>query len=164
MKVRVMKDGRGVSDFKSEKEALQWFADNEGVDLGFEPVEHIICAAVHYDNGLRYRFHEKFGIDTGFVIAGWRHPCVASVLPLNPYFLKRAFEDGDKEAVQKYEELNVKYGWQEGSLTRCRTVQGFLTSTGRFVDRKEAYRIAMEAGQIGEGAGYGGELFSEDLY
>lgn len=164
MKVSVLKDGRCVSDFKSEREALQWFADNEGVELGFEPVEHVICAAVHYDNGLKYRFHDKFGVDTGFVIAGWRHPYVASVLPFNPYFLKRVFDGNNEEEIQKYEELNVKYGWQEGSLTRCDIVQGFLTSAGRFVDRKEAYRIAVEAGQIGEGAGYGGELFSEDLY
>lgn len=164
MKVNVLKDGHSISDFKSEKEALQWFAENSGVEIGFEPVEHIICAAVHYDNGLKYQFHEKFGIDTGFVIAGWRHPYVASVLPLNPHFLKRVFDENDEEVIQKYEELNVKYGWQEGCLTRCKTVQGFLTSTGRFVDRKEAYRIALSAGQIDENGGYNKELFSEDLY
>ena len=164
MKVSVLKDGHSISDFKSEKEALQWFAENSGVEIGFEPVEHIICAAVHYDNGLEYRFHEKFGIETGFVIAGWRHPYVASVLPLNPYFLKRVFDENNKEEIQKYEELNVKYGWQEGGLTRCKAVQGFLTSEGRFVDRKEAYRIALAAGQIDDSGGYDKELFSEDLY
>lgn len=41
--------------------------------------------------------------------------------------------------------------------------QGFLTSHGRFVSRKEAEKIARECGQI-EGNIIGGELTSEDLY
>lgn len=164
MKVNIVKDGHSISDFKSEKEALQWFADNEGLEIAFEPVEYILCAAVHYDNGLKYKFHDKFGIETGFVIAGWRHPYVASILPTNPYYIKNLFDKEDKEGIQKYEELNVKYGWQEESLTRCETVQGFLTNTGRFVNRKEAFEIALNAGQITEDCGYCGELFSEDLY
>ena len=164
MKVNIVKDGHSISDFKSEKEALQWFADNEGFEIAFEPVEYILCAAVHYDNGLKYKSHDKFGIETGFVIAGWRHPYVASVLPTNPYYIKNLFDKEDKERIQKYEELNVKYGWQEESLTRCDTVQGFLTNTGRFVNRKEAFEIALNAGQITEDCGYCGELFSEDLY
>ena len=65
--------------------------------------------------------------------------------------------------IQKYEELKVKYGWQEDSLTRCNTVQGFITNKGRFVDRKEAFQIALAAGQIGEDAGVNKELFSEVL-
>lgn len=164
MRINILKDGHSISDFKSEKDALQWFAENEGVEIGYEPVEHIICAAVHYDNGLKYKFHEKFGIDTGFVIAGWRHPYICSILPFNPHFLKKMFDEDDKEAMQKYEDLNVKYGWQEDDLTRCETTQGFLTSTGRFVNRKEAYMIALEAGQIDGDGGYDKELFSEDLY
>lgn len=164
MKVSILKDGHSISDFKSEKEALQWFADNEGFEIAFEPVEYILCAAVHYDNGLKYKLHDKFGIETGFVIAGWRHPYVASILPTNPYYIKNLFDKEDKEGIQKYEELNVKYGWQEESLTRCETVQGFLTNTGRFVNRKEAFEIALNAGQITEDCGYCGELFSEDLY
>lgn len=52
--------------------------------------------------------------------------------------------------------------------------QGFYTSKGRFVDRYEASRIALKAGQIDEskaiiGYTYDGDimyqqLFSEDLY
>lgn len=42
--------------------------------------------------------------------------------------------------------------------------QGFLTSTGRFVGRREAYRIALEAGQIDPTKTYQPDiLFSEDL-
>jgi len=44
-----------------------------------------------------------------------------------------------------------------------RGVQGFITSTGRFVDREEAGRIAVEAGQVKASALRGGHLFSEDL-
>jgi hypothetical protein len=39
--------------------------------------------------------------------------------------------------------------------------QGFLTSGGRFVDRRLAHRLAFKAGQI---ATMEGELFSEDLW
>ena len=38
--------------------------------------------------------------------------------------------------------------------------QGFYTSCGRFVDRGEAMRIAVEAGQVSGK----GKLYSEDLY
>lgn len=40
--------------------------------------------------------------------------------------------------------------------------QGFLTSTGRFVDREEAWTIAVAAGQVEKGAAR--DLWSEDLY
>lgn len=39
--------------------------------------------------------------------------------------------------------------------------QGFMTSNGRFVDRKEAGKIAFECGQINAESQY---LFSEDIY
>ena len=40
--------------------------------------------------------------------------------------------------------------------------QGFITDTGRFVDRKEAMRIAVLAGQVE--AGDVPDLYSEDLW
>jgi hypothetical protein len=40
-------------------------------------------------------------------------------------------------------------------------VQGFLTSKNRFLDRQEAAKIAVGAGQCKESITY---LFSEDLY
>ena len=43
--------------------------------------------------------------------------------------------------------------------------QGFVTMTGRFVNRREAYGIALKAGQIPfESYDPKRELFSEDLY
>lgn len=43
-------------------------------------------------------------------------------------------------------------------------VQGFLTSEGRFVCRKEARVVAEQAGQIQEGACKSEWLYSEDLW
>ena len=44
--------------------------------------------------------------------------------------------------------------------------QGFLTSTGRFVDREEAYRIAVAARQplVDHPSRIDGTLYSEDLW
>lgn len=42
--------------------------------------------------------------------------------------------------------------------------QGFLTSTGRFVDRREALQIATDAGQMLAPPSPTGELFSEDVW
>lgn len=39
--------------------------------------------------------------------------------------------------------------------------QGFVTECGKFVDRKEAAKIAFESGQMSENVGC---LMSEDLY
>ena len=128
-------------------------------------LEKILCAAIHYDNGLKYKFQTStYGVETGFVLCGYRHPFILDVLPTNPYWLKGVFAEGNAEEIQKYEELKYKYGWQEDSLTRCKTVQGFITTTGRFVNRKEAWEIARAAGQIDDNGGYNRELFSEDLY
>jgi len=46
--------------------------------------------------------------------------------------------------------------------------QGFITNRGRFVDRQEAWQIAVREGQILHRAGgddaEGGTLYSENLY
>jgi hypothetical protein len=42
--------------------------------------------------------------------------------------------------------------------------QGFITSSGRFVNRREAAKIALESGQIRKLRFHEDELFSEDLY
>lgn len=44
-------------------------------------------------------------------------------------------------------EQNRKRPETRVSLTRNQTTQGFLTNTGRFVDREEAGEIAYDAGQ-----------------
>lgn len=44
------------------------------------------------------------------------------------------------------------------------TTQGFTTSTGRFVNRREAMKIAEDAGQLLGEPHVVGELFSEDIF
>ena len=55
--------------------------------------------------------------------------------------------------------------WQSEKVSRNIYHQGFLTSTGRFVDRKEALIIADTSNQILDIKEIrGNRLYSEDLY
>lgn len=82
--------------------------------------EYILCAAIHYDDG-NVHVHQPKNIKIGFVVAGRRHHnCFATVALLR---------DGKPyRGVPK--------------------IQGFITNTDRFVDRKEAFIIARDAGQL----------------
>lgn len=80
------------------------------------------------------------------VLAGVRHACGAM--------------RGVQEALDaRHCDLDEDYGEE---------VQGFLTSKHRFVDRHEAWKIALEQNQIVRRCGgdtrNGGELYSENLY
>ena len=107
--------------------------------------EYIICAANYYDDGKERIFKPK-NITTGFVICGRRHHnCISMFAEMVGFpYSKEAQELHNKE------------------------IQGFLTNTDRFVNRKEAYRIAHDADQIiGPNKGYSENsigLTSEDLY
>lgn len=61
------------------------------------------------------------------------------------------------EIGYRHHDILQRFGKEELEADK----QGFYTSRGRFVDRKEAYRIAVEAGQV---RGKEKMLFSEDLY
>ncbi len=51
------------------------------------------------------------------------------------------------------------------TILRKEFIPGFVTDTGEFVDRQEAYKIAVSCGQIKDTASDGARvLFSEDLY
>lgn len=55
--------------------------------------------------------------------------------------------------------------WQSKLISRDPDHQGFLTSSGRFVDRKEGLKIALENNQIlNVNDIRGNNLYSEDLY
>lgn len=109
--------------------------------------EYIACAAIHYNNGIKYPFMEVYGIESGFVLCGFRHPYIMSVLPTNVHYE----QDEDKK-----QSLNVQW---DKSTNICEVVQGFMTSYGRFVDRKEAKNIAIACGQCKEE-----EIYSSDLF
>lgn len=103
-------------------------------------MEKIICSAIwvkNYDCSNK-KFQEQINplnITHGIVIYGPRHlQCVRII----------------------HEVLKI-------DITRDNSQQGFLTTKFRFVDRKEAAKIAIEAGQVDEQIAMTG-LFSEDLY
>ena len=125
--------------------------------------EKILCAAIHYDNGIKYIRQNQYGVETGFVLCGYRHPHIIDVLSTNPHYVKNKFEENDEEFIRKYNDIKYKWGKQE-DLEQTEIIQGFLTSKGRFVDRKEAFKIALNAGQINNDDRINKELFSEDIY
>lgn len=101
--------------------------------------ETIVCAAVWYPQSKRSYDYEKIGTPRlvdgkeGLLIAGKRH----------------------HDCIHIAELMGVEKKDREGG------VEGFLTSTRRFVDRKEAASIAYNASQIDTEYNY---LFSEHLY
>nr|DAG99784.1 MAG TPA: hypothetical protein [Crassvirales sp.] len=59
----------------------------------------------------------------------------------------------------RHHDILIRFKWEVSDDAKD---QGFLTSHGRFVNREEGYKIALEAGQITEK--YDKTLYSEDLY
>lgn len=107
--------------------------------------EYILCAANHYDDGKEH-MHSPKNIDSGFVTCGRRHHnCIQTFAQIM----------GFPYSVRAQEIMSTE-------------IQGFLTNTNRFVDRKEAYKIAFESDQIiGPNKGHRENnigLTSEDLY
>lgn len=98
----------------------------------------LICSAIWFKDGIK-RELMTMNIDSGIVVCGWRHGnCITilnAIFPNREYILKNK---DDKT-----------------------TIQGFLTSDNRFVDRVEGGKIAFKAGQTFKLIDY---LFSEDLY
>lgn len=115
-------------------------------------LEYIAAAAVWYDNGINYPFMKVYGIETGFVLAGLRHPFIASILPTNVYYE----QDPEQAGV-------IQAEWGK-DLPLHKTTQGFMTSHGRFVDRREAKKLAIAAGQVKASEVLGPDLYSEDVF
>ena len=116
--------------------------------------EYISCSAIHYDNGKHYPWQEVYGIKSGFVLCGFRHPVIMGVLPENPYMC-----DEEPERNPTVCEWNSAVGVSDCSI---KTTQGFMTSLSRFVNRKEAAKIAYNCGQIEDKEKL--SLFSEDIF
>lgn len=109
--------------------------------------ERILCAAIHYDDGTK-RPHLPRNILTGVVVCGWRHGnCISTFAALlYPNWLKDL----------RYDEKRIHF--------LNNHIQGFMTSNGRFVDRKEAMEIALKCGQLPNINDLTDKLYSEDLY
>ena len=107
--------------------------------------EFILASACWYDDGQEH-VHQPTNIKIGYITAGQRHHnCIGTFAQI------------------------AKFPYDAKALKIMRTeVQGFLTNKNRFVDRKEAYKIAFDADQIigpnkGDPENSIG-LTSEDLY
>ncbi len=92
--------------------------------------EFIICAAI-WLNDSKIHQEQPSNIKEGFVIAGRRHSdCYATLEitmgPLSAYF----------EAIKRLKPDSFK------------DHEGFITSKNRYVDREEAYTIALENNQL----------------
>lgn len=97
--------------------------------------EHILCSAIWYNDGIA-RAHQPVNIESGIVACGLRHcNCFQILVTIFP---------------------------DRSYLKTC--VQGFLTSKGRFVDRREAWMIALASGQVDPEPWEGSQLFSENLW
>jgi hypothetical protein len=95
--------------------------------------EYILCSAIYY-NTQRKEVFQPDNVEDGIVVCGYRHCSCIEI----------------KNQMKNF----IYYG---------SPIQGFLTSENRFVDRKEALKIAKKSGQVGKtlNAKY---LLSEDLY
>jgi len=98
--------------------------------------EYIICAAIWFKDG-KMHVHQPKNISSGLVITGRRHHnCYATMGSLNADPLYKS----------------------------CEYTQGFLTNYDKFVDRKEAFKIAVLAGQCEGSLDSNSSLISEDIY
>lgn len=104
-----------------------------------DKAEYILCAAIWYKE-LETPPYNPINVESGMVICGHRHShCISIMLTLGKLRTVTSAVDG----VGEY-------------------VQGFLTSKNRFVDRREAKKIAIIEKQIS--SDHKGILFSENIY
>jgi len=110
-----------------------------------DDIEYIVCSAIWFkhktDEGVVFG-HQPKNIDGGFVVCGLRHNnCFGVVKSLFPDIV---------EFKEKYKQV----------------AQGFVTSGNRFVDREEAFGLAIKSEQFREREDRpkSKQLFSEDLW
>lgn len=107
--------------------------------------KRILCVALYLDDGKPHT-NQPANITSGFIIAGRRHD-------------------------DCYETLSIICRVSGGSAMKFDILaakRGFLSSDGFFYDRKEAFLIALEAGQVStayqNGADEDSSLVSDQLY
>jgi len=112
--------------------------------------EYITCAAIYYPeidlSDVRSSISYPSNIQQGIVVTGHRHSnCINTMLVLRG--IRSVERSNDPNEI----------------VTGC-SIQGFMTSNNRFVNRKEAAIIALAAKQIDVLNYSKTELYSEDLY
>lgn len=112
-------------------------------------MEKILCAAIHFDDGNKYE-HQPKNIESGFVVSGRRHSNCYATLSAIGKVLKL-----EERALYAFERVG-------------RDEQGFITNLNRYVNRKEAMKIAKAANQLINPTLHDDNedaiLVSEDLY
>lgn len=129
----------GFEQAENKSEAIKKAEENiKKYCNGASDDEIVLCSATHYDDGEVHPHQYAYGVVTGFVVCGYRHHNI----------------------VNSIAHLIGK--------NKYNTTQGFLTSNGRFVNRKEAMLIARKHNQIIESrlsaTAHANILFSEDIY
>jgi hypothetical protein len=91
----------------------------------------------------------------------------SAIKRIKPRETKCNYHNNDIHLVElgyRHHDILIRF---KGEVSTNLFDQGFYTSLGRFVDRKEAYKIAYDAGQLKNpeySEDYEYRLFSEDLY
>ena len=106
-------------------------------------VEYILCAA--------YKFKE-----------GYRTPKMEEIKAKDGTMIEEIYREPYREIFRmalgwRHADIIYKYG----DCIDQDDLGGFMTSKGRYVDRKEAAEIAYNAGQTDEKKSF---LYSEDIY
>lgn len=101
-------------------------------------METILCAAIWYKN-FDKPVHSPININEGVVLCGYRHGHI----------------------IGQMKSITGLRTTLKGENSVGETVQGFLTSKNRFIDRKEAHSLFKENGGVPE---FNDLLYSEDLY
>ena len=131
---------------------MGYIKEPKGIDLVVVPqtkpnkeADKLVSDFIKKDK-LRKKKNQVYKKQPGFVVCGRRHHnCIGTFVLISGF---------------PYNEF-----WQKVNISE---IQGFITNTNRFVNRKEAYQIAYSANQIiGPNKGYPTNeigLTSEDLY
>lgn len=139
------------------------------------PQEHILCAAIYVDTGKAEPARRSYSYPaTGLVFSGWRHGDCFTTLNAWGALLteEERFEVNYRDLVRVHPESELSESLTEDQRAGMRGSvrgfdQGFLTSKGRYVGRKEAAVLAIAANQMlreNIRAHEGMDLWSEDLY
>lgn len=108
-------------NYEDVEELAQQYAIDYSKNKGKSGKEYILCAAIHFRNGVEH-VHQPKNIKSGFVITGSRHH--NCYITLQNVAVALGLEGMAKKAMGKME----------------RDCQGFITNFDRFVDRKKAMR------------------------
>jgi hypothetical protein len=113
--------------------------------------EYIAMSAIYFNDRRRHH-HQPNNLRLGYVVTGLRHhncwSTKATLTGLNPSEVR--------QASGKIVNVSITKGYGK-------PIQGFVTSKNRFLNRKEACKVAYLAGQIAEWV-ENDQLVSEELY